>query len=141
MANNQEPKVAPRQFQKTRPRIIFIEDDKMLVRAYKEKLTMEGFEVDCATDGLEAIFKFGSNDYDLILLDLLLPKVNGLDVLKQLRTSGWPAAQKPVIVFSNLGNSSEIEKARTLGANDYFVKANISPNQLVEKIRENLKQD
>lgn len=125
--------------QKARQKIIFIEDDVMLVRAYQNKLSMEGFEVDTASDGLEAIQKLGFNDYDLVLLDLMLPKVNGFDVLKQLRTSGWPAAQKPVIVFSNLGDQTDIKRARELGANDYFIKANISPDLVVEKIREHLK--
>lgn len=111
----------------------------MLLRVYQDKLTMEGFEVDSASDGLEAIQKLGSNDYDLVLLDLLLPKINGFDVLKQLRASGWPAAKKPVIVFSNLGNASDINKARETGADDYLVKASLSPNEVVAKIREHLK--
>ena len=125
--------------QKSRQKIIFIEDDKILVRTYRDKLTLEGFEMDSASDGLEAIQKLGFNDYDLVLLDLMLPKMNGLDVLKQLRTSGWPAAQKPVIVFSNLGDASDIEQARKFGATDYLVKANLSPNQVIEKIKEHLK--
>lgn len=120
-------------------KIIFIEDDVMLVRAYKNKLAMEGFEVDSAKDGLEAIQKLGFNDYDLVLLDLILPKINGFDVLRQLRTSGWPSAQKPVIVFSNLGDVSDIDKAREFGASDYLVKASLSPDQVVEKIRKYLK--
>lgn len=139
MTNNQNPGELLNRPQKARQRIIFIEDDKMLITAYQDKLAMEGFEVDTVTDGAEAIQKLGFNDYDLVLLDLILPKVNGFDVLKQLRTSGWPAAQKPVIVFSNLGDASDINKAIKLGANDYLVKANLSPNQVVGKIRENLK--
>lgn len=139
MTNDQNPEEPAGQSPKTRPRIIFVEDDAVLVKLYQDKLVTEGFEVDSAHDGLEAIQKLGSNDYDLVLLDLILPKVNGFDVLKQLRTSGWPAAKKPVIVFSNLGDVSDVNKARELGANDYLVKANLSPNQIVEKIRENLK--
>jgi DNA-binding response OmpR family regulator len=110
----------------------------MLVRAYQDKLAMEGFEMDSAFDGLEAIQKLGSIDYDLILLDLILPKIIGLDVLKQLRSSGWPASKKPVIVFSNLGDATDINMARKLGADDYLVKANLTPNQVVDKIRQYL---
>jgi len=139
MNNDQDPEVPFRKSQKKVHKIIFIEDDVALVRAYQNKFAMEGFEVDSAFDGLEAIQKLGLNDYDIVLLDLMLPKINGFDVLKQLRTSGWPAAQKPVIVFSNLGDASDISKSRALGANDYLVKANLSPNQVVEKIREHLK--
>lgn len=134
--NLQEPLQQP---SKPRAKILFIEDDVVLVRAYQNKLSMEGFEVESVRDGLEAIQKLGFNDYDLILLDLMLPKINGFDVLKQLRTSGWPASKKPVIVFSNLGDASDINKARGLGANDYLVKANLSPDQVVAKIREQLK--
>lgn len=125
--------------QKARQKILFIEDDASLARAYQTKLTMEGFEVETAWDGQEAIQKLGSNDYDLILLDLILPKINGFDVLKQLRASTWPTAKKPVIVFSNLGNVTDINMSRELGADDYVVKSNLSPNQMVEKIREHLK--
>ena len=139
MTNNQNPEEPIKQSQTARQRIIFIEDDLSLSRAYLDKLTMEGFDVDSASDGLEAIHKLGFNDYDLVLLDLMLPKVNGLDVLKQLRSSGWPAAKKPVIVFSNLGDSSDIDKATKLGANDYLVKTNFTPSQVVEKIRKQLK--
>ncbi len=139
MTNNQNSEESSKQSQKARPRIIFIEDDEVLLRVYQDKLTMEGFEVDGARDGLEAIQKLELNDYDLVLLDLILPKLNGFEVLEQLRTSGWPAAKKPVIVFSNLGNASDINNARKLGANDYLVKVKLSPNQVVEKIRENLK--
>lgn len=126
--------------QKDRQKILFVEDDVSLIRAYQTKLTMEGFKVDTAIDGQEAIQKLGSNEYDLILLDLILPKVNGFDVLKQLRASAWPAAKKPVIVFSNLGNASDIDNARDLGADDYVVKSNLSPNEMVEKIREHLRK-
>lgn len=140
MANNQNVTESSAQSQKINQKVLLIEDDKILVRSYQDKLTMEGFKVDIAEDGLEAIQKFGSNNYDLILLDLLLPKVNGLDVLKQLRSSGWLAAKKPVIVFSNLGNSPDINKAMKLGASDYIVKSSLSPNQVVDKIREHLEK-
>ena len=139
MNNDEKLKEPLQQPQKARQRIFFIEDDQILVRAYQNKLTMEGFEVDSAINGVEAIQKLGFNDYDLVLLDLMLPKMNGFDVLHQLRTSGWPAAKKPIIVFSNLGDASDIDKAKKLGANDYLVKANLSPDQVVAKIKEYLK--
>lgn len=120
-------------------KLLVVEDDTFLIKAYQAKLTREGFKIEIAVDGTEAIEKLGFNDYDLILLDLILPKINGFDVLKQLRTSGWPAAKKPVLVFSNLGDPTDINKAKELGANDYLVKANITPNQVVEKIREYIK--
>ena len=125
--------------QKARQKIIFIEDDEMLVRAYRNKLTMEGFEVDISSNGLDAIQKLTSDGYDLVLLDLMLPKINGLDVLKQIRSSGWPLSKIPVIVFSNLSDASDIKEAKDLGANEYLIKANLSPEEVLEKIREHLK--
>lgn len=125
--------------QKTKQKILFIEDDETLVRAYQQKLIIEGFKVDSAGDGEVAVLKLRIDDYDLILLDLMIPKMSGFDVLEQLRASKWPAAKKPVIVFSNLGDAADIAKAKKLGANDYLIKANLSPNQVVEKIRKYLK--
>ena len=122
-----------------RLKILFIEDDVMLIKAYQTKLAMEGFEVDTAFDGVEAIQKLGFNDYDLILLDLMMPKIDGFNVLEILRASAWPAAKKPVIVFSALGDKKDIDKANELGADDFLVKAELTPNQLVKKIRANLK--
>lgn len=120
-------------------KILMVEDDELLVKMYSTKLSMENFNVDKALDGEEAIKKLESNDYSLILLDLMLPKVDGFTVLEKLRASSWPSAKKPVIVFSNLGQETDIKRAKDLGANDYLVKANLTPNQVVEKIREHLR--
>lgn len=120
-------------------KILLIEDDETLLRLYNTKLTIEGFQVDKAFDGAEALDKLEKNYYDLVLSDLNIPGVDGFGVLKQLRSSNWPAAKNPVIVFSNLSNSEEIAHARELGATDYLVKINVTPNQVVEKIREHLK--
>lgn len=139
MDNDQKNDAPTAPSSKARQKIFFIEDDAILARAYQTKLTMEGFEVDLAIDGEEAIQKLETNDYDLVLLDLILPKINGFDVLKRLRNSEWTSAKKPVIVFSNLGNASDIDQARESGADDYLVKASLSPNQVVEKIRQYLK--
>lgn len=139
MDNNQNSDESTGQVQKDRQKILFVEDDVSLARAYQTKLTMEGFEADLAIDGQEALEKLENNEYDLILLDLILPKANGFDILKQLRASAWPTAKKPVIVFSNLGNASDITKSRDLGADDYVIKSNLSPNEMVAKIREHLK--
>lgn len=134
-----EVKMSDKQSQKPRQRIIFIEDDEMLVRAYQNKLTMEDFEVAIALDGEDALKQLQEKKFDLILLDLMLPKVDGFTILEKLRTSNWFSKNKPVVVFSNLGQESDINRAKDLGANDYLVKANLTPNQVVEKIREHLK--
>ncbi len=120
-------------------KVLMIEDDELLVKMYSTKLSMEGFEVDKVLDGQEALEKLEKNDYDIILLDLMLPKVDGFEVLEKLRVSSWPTAKKPVVVFSNLGQQTDIDRAKKLGANDYLVKANLTPNEVVEKLREQMK--
>lgn len=120
-------------------KLLIIEDDELLVKMYSTKCSMEGLQVDTALDGEEALEKLEKNDYDMILLDLMLPKVDGFEVLEKLRASSWPNAKKPVIVFSNLGQQSDIDRAKKLGANDYLVKANLTPNQVIEKLREYMK--
>lgn len=124
---------------KSEKKILFIEDDEMLVRAYQNKLSMEGFNVSTALNGKEALKKISQENCDLILLDLMLPEVDGFTILEQLRSSNWPSAHKPVIVFSNLGQQSDIDRAKKIGADDYLVKANLTPNQVVVKIKEHLK--
>lgn len=119
-------------------RILMIEDDVLFLKMYESKLTIEGFSVDTANNSLNALQKLQFNDYDLILLDLLLINISGFEILKQLRTSNWPTNKKPVIIFTNLDNTADIMKAREIGANDYLIKATLSPNQLVEKLNEYL---
>jgi DNA-binding response OmpR family regulator len=120
-------------------KLLIIEDDELLVKMYSTKCSMEGLQVDTALDGQEALEKLQKNNYDIILLDLMLPKVDGFEVLEKLRASAWPNAKKPVVVFSNLGQQSDIDRAKKLGANDYLVKANLTPNQVVEKLHEYMK--
>lgn len=120
-------------------KLLIVEDDETLVKMYSTKCSMEGLNVDTATDGQEALDKLEAGEYDMVLLDLMLPKVDGFEVLEKLRASSWPNAKKPVIVFSNLGQQSDIDRAKKLGANDYLVKANLTPNQVIEKLREYMK--
>ncbi len=127
------------QLEKNGGKLLIIEDDELLVKMYSTKCSMEGFEVDNALDGQQALEKLEKNDYSIILLDLMLPKVDGFEILEKLRASSWPNAKKPVVVFSNLGQQTDIDRAKKLGANDYLVKANLTPNQVVEKIKEHLK--
>ena len=123
----------------SKQRILCIEDDKTLSEAYASKLTMEGFEVETVMDGSQAIIKLEDTEYDLILLDLMLPKIGGIEILELLRASKWTNANKPVIILSALNNNSDMNKAKELGVNDYLVKSDVSPDSVLEKIRENLK--
>jgi len=115
--------------------ILVVEDEDFLVRALKDNLTSEGYTVSVAMDG-EAVFdELAKKKPSLILLDILLPKKNGFDVLKDIR-SHLEYQLIPVIVLSNLGEDSEIKKALELGANDYFVKSQHPINEVMEKVKE-----
>ncbi|MFA5997437.1 MAG: response regulator [Candidatus Paceibacterota bacterium] len=117
--------------------VLIVEDEDFLVRALKDNLTAEGYTVSVAMDGEAAFDELKKKKPSLVLLDLLLPKKNGFDVLKEIRQSPeWQLI--PVVILSNLGEDSEIKRALELGANDYFVKSQHPIQEVIEKVREYL---
>ncbi|OGV91715.1 hypothetical protein A2783_02040 [Microgenomates group bacterium RIFCSPHIGHO2_01_FULL_45_11] len=115
-------------------KILFIEDESALQRAATQVLTEEGYRVYSALDGEAGINLAQKEIPDLILLDLILPKKDGFEVLEALKVD--QATQKiPVIILSNLEGSSDVEKALGLGATTYLVKTNYRLNEVVEKIK------
>jgi len=119
-------------------KILVVEDDKFLRELISRKLSGEGFEVSEAIDGEEGIKKIKEEKPALVLLDLILPGVDGFEVLSKIREDP-NMAQTPVIVLSNLGQREEIEKGLKLGAIDYLIKAHFTPGEIVEKIKNALK--
>lgn len=119
--------------------VLIVEDEEFLVRAVRDNLESEGLSVSVAMDG-EAVFKeITKKKPSIILLDLLLPKKNGFDVLKELKASPeWQLI--PVIVLSNLGEDAEIKRALELGASDYFVKSQHPIQEVMDKVQEYLKK-
>jgi DNA-binding response OmpR family regulator len=91
-----------------------------------------------ADNGQEALGKIKEGGIDLILLDLILPDINGFEVLKQIKESGSKAKDTPVIILSNLGQSEDIEKGMNLGAIDFLVKAHFTPGEIIDKISQAL---
>lgn len=118
-------------------KILVVEDEKFLIKIYNMKLRNEGFEVSMAEDGAEAVKKATNEKMDLIMLDLVLPKVNGLEVLEHIRKSPMNK-DTSVIILSNLSQDEFMDKARRLGVTDYFTKANSSLSEIVTRIREKL---
>lgn len=119
--------------------ILLVEDDKALSKILAYELTKSGFRVVQAWNGEEALLKLKTEKPDLVLLDLMLPVMDGYDVLQTMKASAtWKHI--PVIILSNLGQDSDIKQALALGAEDYFVKANIALFTLPEKIRPYLKK-
>ena len=120
---------------KTGKKIVFIvEDDEILLRALYILFHEEDYTIATATDGETAVSMAQRLNPDVVLLDLMLPKMNGFDVLQALKAD--PKLKKtPVVVLSNLGDADSIEKAKKLGSADYFVKANTDLSLLLEKIQ------
>jgi len=116
-------------------KVLLIEDDKFLRTVLEKKLSTEGFEVISAVDGDEALGKIISDKPNLILLDIILPKRSGFLVLENIKKD--PELTKvPVIIISNLGQEEDIKKGLSLGAIEYFVKAKVSLDDVVKKIKE-----
>ncbi|MGB9847760.1 MAG: response regulator transcription factor [Minisyncoccia bacterium] len=119
----------------TMAKILVIEDDPFLSNLLKLRLQKEQMEVISAVDGDEAIKKLNEIEPDLILLDLILPKKSGFEVLENI-SKNPSLRNKPVIIISNLGQTTDIQKGKQLGAVEYFVKAKISIDDLIFKIKE-----
>jgi len=120
-------------------KILIIEDDKFLTKIYQTKLTNEGFEVDLAIDGKKAMEKALSFKPELILLDIILPNMSGFEILKELKTKD-DTKNIPVVILSNLGQDRDIKQGKELGAEDYWVKAKYTINEVVDKIKKELEK-
>ncbi len=116
-------------------KILLVEDDKFLSNILKLKLEKSGFEVVDAFDGEEALKKLRAFRPDLMLLDIILPKKGGFELLTEMK-GDEALSGVPVIIISNLGQEEDIVKGKSLGAIDYFVKSRSSIDELVEKIKE-----
>jgi len=115
-------------------KIMIVEDDHFLSSLMKARLEKEGFEVVQAFDGEEAIETLKKVVPSLVILDLIMPKVTGFEVLQMLSIT--PQLDKiPVVIVSNLAQDSDIEKARQLGAREYFIKVKVSIDDLIGKIK------
>ncbi len=116
-------------------RILLAEDDRFLRKAAEARLRQGGFTVLAAVDGEEALRLARAETPDLVLLDLIMPKIQGFGVLKALKED--PAtASIPVIVLSNLGQERDVQRAMELGAVAYFIKAHLSLHELVQRVSE-----
>lgn len=122
-----------------RNKILLIEDSKVIQQMYRSKLTIEQFAVITADNGMEAIKILSQEIPDLILLDLMMPVMDGFKVLQVIKTDPR-LSNIPVLVFSARGQPEEIEKAMNLGAAGYIVKATTKPNEVIEQIRKVISQ-
>lgn len=114
--------------------ILVVEDDAFLANAYRVKLTKAGFSIRIAFDGDQVFSILSEFTPDVIILDLMIPKKDGFEVLKLLKSDArWKTT--PIIIASNLGQEEDISRAMQMGANDYIIKSDLSLNDFVTKIR------
>ena len=119
-------------------KVFIVEDDEFLRSLTVKRLEKEGYEVAVSPDGEGAMAGILKAKPDIILLDLLLPGLNGYEVLQKIRDNGETKAL-PVIVFSNLGQREDIEKAKAIGVNDFLIKANFTLDDVVTQVASFLK--
>ena len=118
--------------------VLIVEDDSFLANIYKTKFEMEGFKVSVAENGELGLKEAKKKLPDLILLDILLPKMDGFTVLEHLKEDE-ELKSTPVILLTNLGQKDDVDKGLKLGAADYLIKAHFKPSETVDKVKKVLK--
>ena len=118
----------------TKTKILIVEDEEILLTALSEELNQEGFDVLGAHDGIEGVGMAASEKPDLILMDLVMPRLDGIGALKEIKSNN-EIKDIPVVILTNLSDYDKISDALSLGATDYLVKANYRLEELVNKIK------
>lgn len=116
-------------------RVLIVEDDEFLRDFYQELLAGEGYNVDVAADGEIALTKIREGGWDLILLDIMLPKKDGLQILRDLKIQGPSSKIGPIVALTNLGHDAVINQAFGLGASGYLIKSAMNPDEVLAEIR------
>ncbi len=115
-------------------KILLVEDDLLIVEIYTTRLKEAGFEIESEVDGESAIRKLKEKDFDLVLLDIVLPNLTGFEFLERIRNKEKIKNVK-VLILSNLGQKTDVDKAERLGAIKYLIKAHYTPSEVVEEVR------
>ena len=118
-------------------KILFIEDEEILLTLLQKKLTNEGYEVSIARDGKQGLKKIREELPDLVLLDILMPRMSGFEVMEEMNKDA-KLKKIPVIVISNSGQPLEIDRIRGLGAKDWLIKTQFNPQEVVEKVKKQI---
>lgn len=119
-------------------KILIVEDERTLSKALAFKLTSEGFRVLQARDGEEGLESALRNKPDLILLDIIMPKMDGLTMLNKLREDEW-GKDMPIFMLTNLSNAEDVDRATKKGVYDYLIKSDWKLGEIIAKIKEELK--
>jgi DNA-binding response OmpR family regulator len=121
-------------------KILLVEDDPLLVDIYTTKLKQVGFEIEVQEDGDHVVAHAQKSQPDLVLLDIVLPHIDGWEILLKLQQDEL-TKQIPIFVLSNLGQKEEIEKGLRLGASKYLIKAHYTPSEVAEEIEQYFKDN
>jgi len=116
------------------PHILLVDDDESLRQMYNLILKKEGFTVDVANDGVQGLGKARTGGYDLVLLDLMMPNLDGIGMLKGLKEEGPKKPIGPIIILSNAGYDTVAKEAEQLGAAGFLMKADLLPQDLIREI-------
>ena len=116
-------------------KVLIVEDDVMLNKIYQTKLGIVGYKVFAAYDGEEGVKKMEEVVPNIVLLDLMLPKKNGFEVLETVKQN-IKLNHIPIIILSNLGQGDDIERGKALGADDFLVKSNVKLEMVLEKVEQ-----
>lgn len=119
-------------------KIMIVEDDSFVMDIYETKIAQEGFEVISAANGMEALKKLQDVRPDLMLLDIIMPYMDGLEVLQKVKADER-LKNMPIILLTNLSQKEEVDKGLGLGANDYLIKSHFTPSEVLEKIKTYIK--
>ena len=118
-------------------KILLVEDEEIMIDLLQKKLTKEGYEISVAKDGEEGLKAMREVKPDLILLDIIMPKMGGFEVMTEMQKDKT-LAKIPVIVISNSGQPVEIDRAQKLGAKDWLIKTEFDPQEVIDKVKKHI---
>ena len=118
-------------------KILIVEDEEIIYSLLEKKLTGEGYEVSIAKDGVEGLEKMREVKPDLILLDIVMPRKGGFEVMEEMQRDET-LKDIPVIVISNSGQPVELDKAKEMGARDWLIKTEFDPQEVIEKVKKQI---
>lgn len=114
-------------------KILLIEDEKIMINLLEKKLTQEGYDVTVSVNGEEGLKKMKELKPDIILLDIIMPKMGGFEVMEEMNKDG-ELVKIPVVIISNSGQPVELDKAKELGAKDWLIKTEFDPQEVIDKV-------
>lgn len=118
----------------TTPKVLLVDDEEMVISLYKDVLTDAGYIVDSASSGSDALSKIQQSKFDIVLLDIMMPEMGGIETLKIIRNEPMLYGQPVVVMLTNIAMAEQIRDANDAGAEGYLVKLSLSNDQLVEKV-------